>query len=157
VVGAAAVMGNEEDRSLSVVYLNKSTYEALIVADKKGFFGELDFKLTKHVVTGSGQDAVNAMVAGSADIAATGEGPAINALNQYGDDIVVLCSYDISTGAHVWVAQHSLIGNGIDVEGKTGSEIADQLRSFRVQGRSDPRALRPNRCSRDGATSSTLT
>ena len=126
-LGAAYVLGSEDD-SLSVVYLNKSSYEALIVADKKGFFDELDFDVTKHLVTGSGQDAVNAMLAGSADIAATGEGPAINALNQYGDKIVVLCSYDISTAAHVWVAQKSLIGNGIDVDGKGPQEIANDLK-----------------------------
>lgn len=128
-LGAAYVLGGEDD-SLSVVYLNKSSYEALIVADKKGFFDELDFEVTKHLVTGSGQDAVNAMIAGSADIAATGEGPAINALNQYGDKIVVLCSYDISTGAHVWVAQKSLIDGGdIVVDGKSPQEVADQLKN----------------------------
>jgi len=126
-LGAAYVLGSEDD-SLSVAYLNKSSYEALIVADKKGFFNELDFEVTKHLVTGSGQDAVNALIAGSADIAATGEGPAINALNKYGDEIVVLCSYDISTGAHVWVAQKSLIGNGIDVDGKEPQEIAEDLK-----------------------------
>jgi ABC-type nitrate/sulfonate/bicarbonate transport system substrate-binding protein len=126
-LGAAYVMGGEDD-SLSVVYLNKSSYEALIVADKKGFFDELDFEVTKHLVTGSGQDAVNAMIAGSADIAATGEGPAVNVLNKYGDKIVVLCSYDINTGGHVWVAQKTLIGNGIDVDGKEPQEIADQLK-----------------------------
>ncbi|KQM12561.1 hypothetical protein AOA80_01295 [Methanomassiliicoccales archaeon RumEn M1] len=127
-LGAAYVLGGEDD-SLSVVYLNKSSYEALIVADKKGYFDELDFDVIKHLVPGSGQDAVNAMIAGSADIAATGEGPAINALNQYGDEIVVLCSYDISTGAHVWVAQRSLIDEEkIIVDGKSPQEIADQLK-----------------------------
>lgn len=126
-LGAAYVLGSEDD-SLSVVYLNKSSYEALIVADKKGYFDELDFEVTKHLVTGSGQNAVDAMLAGSADIAATGEGPAINALNKYGDKIVVLCSYDINTGGHVWVAQERLIGNGIDVDGKEPQEIADQLK-----------------------------
>lgn len=127
-LGAAYVLGSEDD-SLSVVYLNKSSYEALIVADKKGFFDELDFDVTKHLVTGSGQDAVNAMLAGSADIAATGEGPAINALKQYGDEIMVLCSYDISTGAHVWVAQKSLIDEEkITVGGKSPQEVAEQLK-----------------------------
>ena len=157
-LGAAYVLGSE-DEPLSVAYLNKSSYEALIVADKKGFIDELDFDVKQHLVTGSGQDAVNAMIAGSADIAATGEGPAINALNKYGDKIVVLCSYDISTGAHVWVAQKSLIGNGIDVDGKEPQEIANDLKGSNykvgiIQG-SSTEAMFKRWCDRFGVTYNT--
>ena len=132
-VGAVFMLGNDNDRTLSVVYLKKSHYEELIVGDKKGFFDELDFKVDRHYVTGSGKDAVDALIAGTADIAATGEGPAVNAIEAYGEDIVVLCSFAVRTAAQVWVAQGSLIGEKIVVEGKTPQEIADQLKDSKLK------------------------
>jgi len=131
-LGATYVLSDKEE--LSVVYLNKSSYEALIVADKKGFFDELSFKLGKHTVAGSGQNAVDTMLAGSADIAATGEGPAINAMNKCSDDIIILCSYDISTSAQIWVAQKSLIDDGkIIVEDNGPEEVAGYLKGSKFK------------------------
>ncbi|HOK28613.1 MAG TPA: ABC transporter substrate-binding protein, partial [Methanomassiliicoccaceae archaeon] len=65
--------------------------------------------------------------------AATGEGPAVNAIEAYGEDIVVLCSFAVRTAAQVWVAQGSLIGEKIVVEGKTPQEIADQLKDSKLK------------------------
>ena len=93
---------------LSVAYLNKAGYEDIIVADHEGFYGS-NVKLLP--VTGSGQQSVEALLAGQADIAATGQGPVADAIKQYRDDIVVLAGTNISTGGQVWVAGPGLTGN----------------------------------------------
>lgn len=97
-------MNDSEDYDLSVVYLNKATYETQMIANEKGFFSEAEVRIKNLVVSGSGADTVNALLAGSADIAATGEGPVASAIENYGDDIVVLCNVNKSTGGQVWVA-----------------------------------------------------
>ena len=62
-------------------------------------------------VSGSGQQSVEALLAGSADIAATGQGPVADALGQYGDDIVVLCGTNCNTNSQVIVASPSMTGD----------------------------------------------
>lgn len=102
--GVYLYMNDSDDYDLSVVYLNKSGYETQMVANEKGFFGDAGVKIKNMTVTGSGADTVNALLAGSADIAATGEGPVASAIKNHGDDIVVLCNVNASTGGQVWVA-----------------------------------------------------
>ena len=72
---------------IAVSYLNKAGYEDIIVADKQGLYGS---NVTLLPVTGSGQQSVEALLAGQSDIAATGQGPVADAIKQYGDKIVVL-------------------------------------------------------------------
>ena len=92
---------------LSIAYLNKAGYEDIIVADNQGFFGP---EITLNVVEGSGQQTVEALLAGSVDIAATGQGPIADAIKQYGDDIVILAGTNRSTGSQVWVAGPNMPG-----------------------------------------------
>ena len=96
---------------ISVSYLNKAGYEDIIVADKQGFYKECGTEVTLLPVTGSGQQSVEALLAGQSDIAATGQGPVADAIKQYGDRIVVLAGTNISTGGQVWVAGPGLSGN----------------------------------------------
>ena len=93
---------------IAVSYLNKAGYEDIIVADNQGFYGD---NVTLLPVTGSGQQSVEALLAGQSDIAATGQGPVADAIKQYGDDIVILAGTNISTGGQVWVAGAGLTGD----------------------------------------------
>ena len=124
-VGVYVFMSGDDGKegSLKVAYLNKGGYETFMVAEEKGFYNDLDFDVEKLLVMGSGQDAVNVLTSGNADIAATGEGPVITTLNAYGDDIVVLASYTVSVGGQVWVAKPSS-----GVGGNTPQETADSMK-----------------------------
>lgn len=108
-IGIAIVVLNNnngsENGELSVVYLKKNGYETEMVAEKKGFFGDFGLTVKGQTVTGSGQDAVNMLLAGSVDIAATGQGPVANTLHNYSDDLVIICGVNHSTGGQVIVAK----------------------------------------------------
>ena len=96
---------------IAVSYLNKAGYEDIIVADNQGFYKDCGTEVTLLPVTGSGQQSVEALLAGQSDIAATGQGPVADAIKQYGDDIIVLAGTNISTGGQVWVAGAGLTGD----------------------------------------------
>lgn len=96
--------------TLSLAYLNKASYETIMVADAKGFFDESDVNVELLTVNGSGQQSVEALLAGSVDVAAAGQGPAADALGQY-DNIVVICGTNCSTDTQVWVAGPVLTGD----------------------------------------------
>ncbi len=98
-------------KPIAVSYLNKAGYEDIIVADKQGFYKDCGPEVSLYAVTGSGQQSVEALLAGSSDIAATGQGPVADALKQYGDKIVVLAGTNITTGDQVWVAGSGMTGN----------------------------------------------
>lgn len=114
VVGAVAGCGSSapvDYEPLSVAYLNKAGYEDVIVGDHEGYFKDAGPEITLYPVTGSGQQSVEAVLAGSADIAATGQGPVADAIKEYGDDIVILAGFNCSTGGQVWVASPTLSGD----------------------------------------------
>lgn len=112
-VGCASTSAEEEIdyEPISVAYLNKASYEDIIVADSQGFYDECGPEVTLHVVTGSGQQSVEALLAGTVDIAATGHGPAANAVKEYGEDIVIIAGTNCATGGQVWVAGPALTGD----------------------------------------------
>ncbi|MDO5044420.1 MAG: ABC transporter substrate-binding protein [Coriobacteriia bacterium] len=97
--------------ALSVAYLNKAGYEDVIIGDKQGYFKDAKPEITLYTVSGSGQQSVEALLSGSADIAATGHGPVANALKEYGDDIVIVAATSINTGGQVWIAAPHLTGD----------------------------------------------
>ena len=105
---SASASSASSETPIAVSYLNKAGYEDIIVADNQGFYGS---NVTLLPVTGSGQQSVEALLAGQSDIAATGQGPVADAIKQYGDDIVVLAGTNISTGGQVWVAGASMTGD----------------------------------------------
>ena len=108
---APASESQEALEPVSVAYLNKAGYETVIVADKKGCFDAAPMDVELLTVSGSGQQSVEALLAGSADVAATGQGPVADALGQYGDDIVVLCGTNCNTNSQVIVAAPSMTGD----------------------------------------------
>lgn len=113
---------------VSLAYLNKAGYETIITADKQGFFADGDVDVELLPVSGSGQQSVEALLAGSADIAATGQGPVANAIGEYGDDIVVLCGTNCNTDSQVIVAGPAMTGQvqivEYDKDAKNEAEVA---------------------------------
>ena len=96
---------------LTIAYLNKAGYEDIIVADHEGYYTDCGPAITLNPVTGSGQQSVEALLSGAADIAATGTGPVADAIKNYGDEIVILAGTNISTGGQVWVAGANMTGD----------------------------------------------
>lgn len=114
---------------LSVAYLNKAGYEDIIVAGNQGFFDGIGTEVSLYTVSGSGQQSVEAMLAGSADIAVTGKGPAGSAIAQYGDEIVVLAGTNITTGDQVWVAGPDMTGETQLVAYDAAKDNKDEVRA----------------------------
>ena len=119
----------DDEPDLTIVYLNKNGYEVQIIAEEKGFFSQVGLDVEVKNVTGSGQDAVNAMLAGEADIAFTGEGPVATTMNKYPGELVVLGGVTTATGGQVWVAGPE-IADKIVAYDKTGQNKAEVKSSF---------------------------
>ena len=124
-----ASMNKGDEGSLKVSYLKKVGYETQMVADEKGFFKEAGINVESVPVTGSGQDAVNLLLSGDVDIAATGEGPVATTLNKYLDNTVIVCGVNLYTGGHVWVSK---AGTGLVAYDKTLDNKAAVLDSFKT-------------------------
>lgn len=109
--GSSGTETAKDLQPISVAYLNKAGYETLIAADAEGFFANGDVEVTLSPVSGSGQQSVEALLAGSVDIAATGQGPVANAIGEYGEDIVVLCGTNCNTDSQIIVAGPAMTGD----------------------------------------------
>lgn len=128
---AASSTASQELQPISLAYLNKAGYETVIAADAEGIFAEGAVPVELLPVSGSGQQAVEALLAGSADIAATGQGPVANAIGEYGEDIVVLCGTNCNTDSQVIVAGPALTGDAqIVAYDKAAGNEADVKASF---------------------------
>lgn len=128
--GAASSSAADETADLapiSLAYLNKAGYETIIAADTQGFVKDWGVDVELQPVSGSGQQAVEALLAGSADIAATGQGPVANAIGQYGEDIVVLCGTNCNTDSQIIVAGPAMTGEkqivAYDKDAKNEAEV----------------------------------
>ncbi len=109
--GCSQAQPQEDLAPISVSYLNKAAYETIILADQKGFFDDCAAEVELLTVTGSGQQSVEALLAGTVDIAACGQGPVADALGQYPDDIVILCGTNCKTDSQVIVAGPNMTGD----------------------------------------------
>ncbi len=127
---------SEELAPVSLAYLNKAGYETIIVADEQGFFADGDVDVELLPVSGSGQQSVEALLAGSADIAATGQGPVANAIGEYGDEIVVLCGTNCNTDSQVIVAGPAMTGDAqivaYDKSAKNEAAVAESFQNAAV-------------------------
>lgn len=121
--------GAREYAPLSIAYLNKAGYEDIIFGDKQGYFAEAGPEVTLHAVTGSGQQSVEALLAGSVDIATTGQGPVADAIKQYGDDIVVLACSNCYTGGQVIVAGPGMTGDAQIVAYDKAKDNKDEVKA----------------------------
>lgn len=128
---SSADEGAKDLAPLSLAYLNKAGYETVITADKQGFFKDCGVDIELQPVSGSGQQSVEALLAGSADIAATGQGPVANAIGQHGEDIVVLCGTNCNTDSQIIVAGPAMTGDmQIVAYDKDAKNEADVKASF---------------------------
>ena len=150
VAGAAAYVMLEkksDPNTLKVAYLTKG-YFPFIVGFDQGFFDDLSFNCEPLIVTGSGQTAVDAVLRGDAQMAATGEAPFVNTLGLNPGEIIGLCSYSTSEGSaggHRWIAVPSMSGKipamDLDENGDitNGQDVADAMAQVTAsgQGRGD--------------------
>ncbi len=81
--GAAMLLmpSNEDKMGLTVAYSEKMNYETLMVANDKGYFDDVGLNVTPAIVTG-GIQAAEAIVTGSADVAAMGDAPAVQLISK---------------------------------------------------------------------------
>ena len=145
VAGAAAYVMMEKKSdpdTLKVAYLTKG-YFPFIVGFDQGFFNDLSFNCEPLIVTGSGQTAVDAVLRGDAQMAATGEAPFVNTLGKNPNDMIGLCSYTTSEGSaggHRWIATPAMSGKipamALDSEGDitNGQEVADAMAQVTASG-----------------------
>ena len=124
---AVFAMQSKDPGELKVAYLKKNGYETEMIGESKGFFKDEGVKVTGVPVTGSGQQSVNALLAGEVDIAATGQGPVANAMHEKGSEIVLVAGVNHSTGGQVWVTKTYL---GITLYDKTADNKAEVKSSF---------------------------
>ncbi len=128
---ASASAASQDLQPISLAYLNKAGYETIITADAEGIFADGPVPVELLPVSGSGQQSVEALLAGSADIAATGQGPVANAIGEYGEDIVVLCGTNCNTNSQVIVAGPAMTGEAaITAYDKAAKNEADVKASF---------------------------
>ncbi|HNX47642.1 MAG TPA: ABC transporter substrate-binding protein [Methanomassiliicoccales archaeon] len=82
-VGVAILMMSSDDgeMDLTVAYSEKMNYETLMVANDKGYFDDVGLNVTPAIVTG-GIQAAEAIVTGSADVAAMGDAPAVQLISK---------------------------------------------------------------------------
>lgn len=79
---AILLMPSEEDgMDLTIAYSEKMNYETLMVANDKGYFDDAGLNVTSAIVTG-GIQAAEAIVTGSADVAAMGDAPAVQLISK---------------------------------------------------------------------------
>ena len=148
-VVAVVMLTNNEKGDLSVAYLQKNGYETQMVAQSKGYFGDYGLNVTGVTVTGSGQDAVNKLLAGEVDIAATGQGPVANTFHNYSDDLVVLCGVNHSTGGQVWVTTNP----NLVAYNKATDNQAEVLASFATESDNGANPIKFG-CQQDATTAS---
>ncbi len=113
---AFLLMPSEEDAmDLTVAYSEKMNYETLMVANDKGYFDEAGLNVTSAIVTG-GIQAAEAIVTGSADVAAMGDAPAVQLISK-GIGAKIICRIAGAEGMHRIISDVN-ITEPQDLEGK---------------------------------------
>ena len=116
-VGAAMLLmpSNEDEMGLTVAYSEKMNYETLMVANDKGFFEDAGLNVTAAIVTG-GIQAAEAIVTGSADVAAMGDAPAVQLITK-GIGAKIIGRIAGAEGMHRIISDVNITEPG-DLEGK---------------------------------------
>lgn len=116
-VGAAMLLmpSNEDEMGLTVAYSEKMNYETLMVANDKGFFEDAGLNVTAAMVTG-GIQAAEAIVTGSADVAAMGDAPAVQLITK-GIGAKIIGRIAGAEGMHRIISDANITEPG-DLEGK---------------------------------------
>lgn len=111
--GVAVVLPLLNDDTVTVAFSEKSNFETLIIAKETGMLEEAGIK--PLVVTG-GIRAAEALVTGSADMAAMGDGPAISTISK-DNGAMIVARFINGEGMHRFIA-HTDILEPKDLEGK---------------------------------------
>ncbi|MBN1109283.1 MAG: ABC transporter substrate-binding protein [Methanomassiliicoccales archaeon] len=92
---------------IRIAYSEKVNYETLIVANEKGMFAEEGLDVTPCIVTG-GILAAEALLTGSADLAAMGDAPAVQTIS-HNDEVRIVARFIWSPGMHRIIAWNDII------------------------------------------------
>lgn len=116
-VGASMLLmpSDEDEMGLTVAYSEKMNYETLMVANDKGFFEDAGLNVTAAIVTG-GIQAAEAIVTGSADVAAMGDAPAVQLITK-GIGVKIIGRIAGAEGMHRIISDVNITAPG-DLEGK---------------------------------------
>lgn len=108
-LGAFMVMMPTErgELHLTVAYSNKMNYETLMVANEKDHFEHVGLNVTTVMVTG-GIQAAEAIVTGSAEVAAMGDAPAVQLMTK-GIGAKIIARITGGEGMHRIIADASII------------------------------------------------
>lgn len=100
---------------IRIAYSEKVNYETLIVANEKGMFADEGLDVDSKIVTG-GILAAEALLTGSADLAAMGDAPAVQTIS-YNDEVRIVARFIWSPGMHRIIAWNDIV-EPQDLEGK---------------------------------------
>lgn len=112
--GGAVLIPLLTDDTVTVAFSDKSNYETLIVANELGYLDEAGIR--PLLVTG-GIRAAEALVTGSADMAAMGDGPAVSTISQH-DNVKIVARFINGEGMHRFIA-YTDIQTPKDLENKS--------------------------------------
>ena len=117
VLGAAFLLmpSSEDETALTVAYSEKMNYETLMVAVDEGMFEDQGLNVTTAIVTG-GIQAAEALLTGSADVAAMGDGPAVQVITK-DTGAKIIARIAGGSGLHRFIANEN-ITEPEDLEGK---------------------------------------
>ncbi len=110
--GVAVVLPMIEDDTVTVAFSDKSNYETLIIAKETGMLE--DAGIRPLLVTG-GIRAAEALVTGSADMAAMGDGPAVSTIAK-DNGAMIVARFINGEGMHRFIA-HTDISEPKELEG----------------------------------------
>jgi len=105
----------DREMDLKVAYSEKMNYETLMVANDMGYFDDAGLNVTPAIVTG-GIQAAEAIVTGSADVAAMGDAPAVLLISK-GIGAKIIARVAGSEGMHRVIADAN-ITEPKDLEGR---------------------------------------
>ncbi len=146
-LAGAAVFVMMPDDEISIAYSEKVNYETIIVANEKGWLSEEG--ISGKVVVG-GIEAAEALLTGSVQFAAMGDGPAVT-LAAKNSHVKILARFIDGENAHRFIANRSLIPNIESIAGE-GLGQGDNPLKVGVQGSSSTHAALLNWMSKNGIT-----
>lgn len=122
--GALILINSDDDpMGLRVTYSNKVDYEPLIIASDLGFFEDEGVNVDLLIVKG-GIESAEAMLTGSADLGAMGEGPTVTLMSK-DPTARLLARYGGGEGQHRMIASKDIA----DVTDLVGKKVGVQFGS----------------------------
>jgi len=116
-LGAAFLLlpPSKGDMDITIAYSEKVNYETLIVANEEGMFADHGLNVSTKLVTG-GILAAEALITGSADLAAMGDAPAVQVITK-DTGAKIVARFIGASGMHRIIACNFIV-EPKDLEGK---------------------------------------